>query len=169
MRSTKLPKFNRGALRISKRQERASVKWKDSGVDEVQDLTSHDKGPRTSKSWCPSEEPDSKILKGYCELKEFGHLGPLYTKPKAHAKEEETPEDEWKSPNCQTASPRTISSLANRDYKGEERHAIKGKLAEHPKKQDKYWRSTMRAWWRSNSRRNCYLHIKYLQLTFWPH
>ena len=29
-----------------------------------------------------------------CGVKEFGHLGPLYTKPKAHAEEEEMPEDE---------------------------------------------------------------------------
>ena len=29
-----------------------------------------------------------------CGVKEFGHPGPLYTKPKAHAKEEEMPEDE---------------------------------------------------------------------------
>ena len=27
-------------------------------------------------------------------VKEFGHLGPLYSKPKAHAEEEEMPEDE---------------------------------------------------------------------------
>ena len=29
-----------------------------------------------------------------CGVKEFGHPGPLYTKPKAHAEEEEMPEDE---------------------------------------------------------------------------
>ena len=34
-------------------------------------------------------------------VKEFGHLGPLYTKPKAHAEEEEMPEDERrKSKSC---------------------------------------------------------------------
>ena len=74
-----------------------------------------------------------------------------------------------KSPNCQAASPRTIPSSANRDYKGEERHAIKGRLAEHPKKQDKYCGSAMGAWWKNNSRRNCHLYIKYPQLTFWPY
>ena len=31
-----------------------------------------------------------------CEVKEFGHPGSLYTKPKAHAEEEEMPEDEWR-------------------------------------------------------------------------
>ena len=31
-----------------------------------------------------------------CEVKEFGHPDSLYTKPKAHAEEEEMPEDEWR-------------------------------------------------------------------------
>ena len=57
-------------------------------------MTSHDKGPRTSKSSSPSEEPNSRIFRGYYGVKEFGHPDPFYTKPKAHAEEEEMPEDE---------------------------------------------------------------------------
>ena len=57
-------------------------------------MTSHDKGPKTSKSSFLSEEPNSRILRGYCGVKEFGHPGPLYTKSKAHAEEEEMPKDE---------------------------------------------------------------------------
>ena len=57
-------------------------------------MTSHDKGPRTSKSSSLSEESDSRIFRGYCGVKEFGHPCPLYTKPKAHAEKEEIPEDE---------------------------------------------------------------------------
>ena len=57
-------------------------------------MTSHDKGLRTSKSSSPSEEPDNRIFRGYCGVKEFGHLSPLYIKPKVHAEEEEMPEDE---------------------------------------------------------------------------
>ena len=79
------------------------------------------------------------------------------------------PRTNEESPNCQAASPRTILSSANRDYRTEERHAIKGRLAEHPKKKDKYCGSAMGAWWRSSSRRNCHLRIKCPQLTFWPH
>ena len=56
-------------------------------------MTSHDKGPRTSKSSSPSKEPDSKILRDYYGVKEFGNPDPLYTKLKAHAEEEEMPED----------------------------------------------------------------------------
>ena len=57
-------------------------------------MTSHDKGPRTPKSPSPSEEPDSRILKGYCGVKEFDNLGLPHTRPKAHAEEEEMAEDE---------------------------------------------------------------------------
>ena len=57
-------------------------------------MTSHDKGLRTSKPSSPSEEPDSRILKGYCGVKELSSPDPFHTEPKAHAEEEETPEDE---------------------------------------------------------------------------
>ena len=33
-----------------------------------------------------------------CGVKEFGNPGPLYTKPKTHAEEEEMPEDERRKP-----------------------------------------------------------------------
>ena len=57
-------------------------------------MTSHDKGPRTSKPSSPSEEPNNKILRGYCRAKEFGNPNPFHIKPKAHAEEEEMSEDE---------------------------------------------------------------------------
>ena len=100
-----------------------------------------------------------------CGVKEFDHLSPLYNRPKAHADEEEMLEDEWKK----SKFPSSIAEDRNRDYRGEERHAIKGRLVEHPKKKDKYYGSAMRAWWRSNSRRNYHLRIKCPQLTFWPY
>ena len=59
-----------------------------------QDSTSHDIGPRTSKSSSPSEEPGSRILMGYCGAKGSGDFNSLHIKPKAHAKEEEMSEDE---------------------------------------------------------------------------
>ena len=65
-------------------------------------MTSHDKGPRTSKPSSPFEEPDSRILRGYCGSKEFGNLGPFHIKPKAHAKEEEMSEDERRRSKLQT-------------------------------------------------------------------
>ena len=57
-------------------------------------MTSHDKGPRTSKPSSPPEELDSRILRSYYGVKELNSPDPLHTGPKAHAKEEETPKDE---------------------------------------------------------------------------
>ena len=57
-------------------------------------MTSHDEGPRTSKPSSSLEEPDSRILKGYCGVKELSSPDPLHTGPKAHAEEEETLKDE---------------------------------------------------------------------------
>ena len=57
-------------------------------------MTSHDEAPRTSKPSSPSEEPNNRILRGYCGAKGFGNPGPFHIKPKAHAKEEEMSEDE---------------------------------------------------------------------------
>ena len=57
-------------------------------------MTSHGENPRTSKSSSPFEEPNSRILRGYYGVKELSNPGPLYTEPKAHAEEEEMPDDE---------------------------------------------------------------------------
>ena len=79
------------------RRSANSVSW----VDEEtlaprgkQDSTGHDVGPRTSKSSSPSEDLDSRILRGYCGAKGSEDSGPFDIKPKAHAKEEEVLEDE---------------------------------------------------------------------------
>ena len=61
-------------------------------------MTSHDKSPKTSKSSFPSEEPDSRILRGYCGAKEFSSPDPLHTEPKAHVEEEEAPEGQQREP-----------------------------------------------------------------------
>ena len=59
-----------------------------------QDSTSHDVGSRTSKSFSPSEDLDSRILRGYCRAKGSGDSGPFNINPKAYIEEEEVPEDE---------------------------------------------------------------------------
>ena len=59
-----------------------------------QDSTGYDIGPRTSNSSSPSEEPGSKILRGYCGAKGSRDSGPFHIKPKAHVEKEEMPEDE---------------------------------------------------------------------------
>ena len=60
-------------------------------------MTSHDGGSRTSKLSSPSEEPDIKILRGYCGAERFGNPSPFHIKPKAHAEKEEMSEDEQRS------------------------------------------------------------------------
>ena len=57
-------------------------------------MTSHDESPRTSKPSSLSEEPDSRVLRGYCGVKELSSLSPLHIGPKAHTEKEEMPEDE---------------------------------------------------------------------------
>ena len=57
-------------------------------------MTSHDEGLRTLKPSSSPEEPDSRILMGYCGDQELRNPSTLHTGPKAHAKEEEMPEDE---------------------------------------------------------------------------
>ena len=52
-----------------------------------QDSTDRDVGPRTSKSPCPSESLDNRILKGYCGAKRSGDPDPSDIKPKAQAEE----------------------------------------------------------------------------------
>ena len=59
-----------------------------------QDSTGHDISPRTSKSSSPSKELGNRILRGYCGAKGSRDSGPFHIKPKAHAEEEEMPEDE---------------------------------------------------------------------------
>ena len=58
-----------------------------------QDSTDHDVGPRTSKSSSPSEDPDSRIFRGYCGAKGYRDSRPFDIKPKARAEEEKVPED----------------------------------------------------------------------------
>ena len=59
-----------------------------------QDSTDHNIGPRASKSSFPTEEPDSRILKGYYGAKGSGDPNPSYIKPKACAEEEEMSKNE---------------------------------------------------------------------------
>ena len=83
-------------MRLVRRSAR-SVSW----VEEEtlapigkQDSTGHDVGPRMSKSSSSAEDLDSRILRGYCGAKGSGDSDPFDIKPKAHAEEEEVPEDE---------------------------------------------------------------------------
>ena len=74
-----------------------SVSWVDKEIlapIRKQDSTGHDVGLRTSKSSSPSEDPDNRILRGYCGAKGSRDSGPFDIKPKAHAEKEEVLKDE---------------------------------------------------------------------------
>ena len=79
------------------RRSAKSVSWVDKETLAPigkQDSTSHNVGPRTSKSTSQSEDLNSRILRGYCRAKGSGDFGPFDIKPKAHSEEEEVLEDE---------------------------------------------------------------------------
>ena len=86
--------INDGAPHTPKCQERALGRRRGPSTRGGQDLTSHGESPRTLKPSFPSEEPDSRVLRGFCGAKESGNPGPFHIKPKAHAEEEEMSEDE---------------------------------------------------------------------------
>ena len=91
--STEPPEFNEDTLHIPRHQECVSGKRRSLGIDGGQDLISHDRGLTSPKPFSPSEESDSRILRGYCGAKEFDNPDPLYTEPKTHAEEGEMVED----------------------------------------------------------------------------
>ena len=63
-------------------------------------MTSHEEAPKTSKPSSPSEEPNSKIFRGYCGAKGYDNPGPFHIKPKAYAVEEEMSRMNKKGPSC---------------------------------------------------------------------
>ena len=94
-RSASLHKsINDDASPTPKCQERALGRRRGLSTHGGQDSTSRYIGSRTSKSSSPSEEPDSRILKGYCGAKGFGNLSPFHIKSKAHVEEEEMSEND---------------------------------------------------------------------------
>ena len=165
--STELPAFNEDTLRIPRRQERVSGKRRGFGIDGGQDLTSHDRGPMSPKPSSPSEEPDSRILRGYYGAKEFDNPGPLCTGPKAHAEKGEIAEDGQRKPKWPKNVAEDNPALSILNPKRREQHTSKGGLPECPQEKDNYSRIPIGVWCRSNPRRNYHLHIECAQLMFW--
>ena len=72
---------------VSHNQEYVPGKRRGTGIDEGQGWASHDIGPTSPKPSSPSEEPDSRILSGYCGAREFMIPAYLTLGPKARAEE----------------------------------------------------------------------------------
>ena len=150
------------------RRNARSVPWaseKALALTGEQDLTGHDIGPGTSKSSSPPEELDNKILRGYCGPKDLATPVHFISSPWPMPRRKKCPRTNKESLYCQDILPRTTLPSANRDHERVKRHATKGSLLEHPKGKPKCSGPAIGAWWRSNSKRGCYLHIKYPQLT----
>ena len=92
-------------------------------------MTSHDEALRTLKPSSPSEELDSRILKGYCGVQGFGNPSPFHIKPKAHAEEEEMFEDEQRRSKLSGDVAKDNPVLQGR----RKRHALKDNLPGRPK------------------------------------
>ena len=73
------------------------------------------------------------------------------------------------SPDRQDTLPRTTLSLADQDHERGRCHATKGSLLERPNGKPKHRGPAIGAWWRSNPSKGRHLHMKYPQLTSWPH
>ena len=80
----------------------------------------------------PPEEPDNRILRGYCRAKEFDDPGPLYTRPRACVEEGKMPKDVQRKRKW----PRDVAEddpvLDTPDPRRKERHVIKDSFLERP-------------------------------------
>ena len=122
-----------------------------------------------SKSSSPSEDPDSRILRGYYGAKGSRDSGPFDIKPKAYVEEEEVPKDKWKEsrpPDCTAEDDPALGRPKSQERK---RHVARGNPFEDRKRDSKPYGLAIGAWWRSNPRRSRHFRIKYPQLTPWPH
>ena len=114
----------------------------------------------------------------FCKHKRFNkNCGPknlatpahFTSSPRPMSRRKKCPGTNKEGSNCQDILPMTILFSASRDHGRRKHHASKGNLLECPKGKHKRNGLVMGAWWRSNSKEGCHLHLKYPQLTSWPH
>ena len=104
-------------------------------------------------------------------------VGPKILKTPAHfisspmptPRRKKCPRTNKESPNCQESLSKTILFSANRNHGRRKRHATKGSFPGRPKRKHKCNETVMGEQWKSNSRISYHIHIKYPQLTSWPH
>ena len=89
--------------------------------------------------------------------------------PRPTPKRKKCPRTNKEGLNCQETLPRTILFSANRNHGRRKRYATKGSFPGRPNGKHRCNKTIMGEQWKSNSRISCYLHIKYPQLTSWPH
>ena len=135
-------------MRLVRRSTR-SVSW----VDEEtlapigkQDLICHDVGPRMSKSSSPSEDPDSRILRGYCGAKGSGTPAHLISSPRPTLRRKKCPRTNEGNPDRQIVLPRTTLSSAGQNHGREERHVARGNPLENRKRDSKPYGLAIGEW-----------------------
>ena len=101
--------------------------------------------------------------------KDLGTPTHLISSPKPMPRRKKCPKTNEGNPDCQIVLPRTTLSSAGQNHRREKRHVARGNPLEDRKRDSKPYRLAIGAWWRSNPKRSCHLHIKYPQLTPWPH
>ena len=62
-------------------------KWRDTDINDGQSWVSHDIGPTSPKPSSPTKRSGSRILRGYCGVREFVTLAHFTLGPKARAEE----------------------------------------------------------------------------------
>ena len=93
----------------------------------------------------------------------------LISSPRPTPRKKKRPRTNKEGPNCWETSPRTTLSLASQGHERRKQHTPKDSPPRCPKQKDQHSGPVMRAWWRSDSRRDYHLRIKYPQLIVWPH
>ena len=93
----------------------------------------------------------------------------LILSPRSTSRKEKRLRTNKEGPNCWETSPRMTLSSASQGHERRKRGTPKDSPSRCPKQNDQHSGPAMRAWWRSDSRRDCHLHIKYPQLIVWSH
>ena len=110
------------------------------------------------------------VANDYCKAKGIGDPGLFHIKPMIHAEEEEMSDDEQKKS-------RLPRYAAEDDPVLDEPRSQKGEVPRHLRESPRASQWKAQAPWnnhrgmveRSNPRKGRHLHIKYPQLTSWPH
>ena len=102
-------------------------------------------------------------------LKDLEIPAHLISSPKPTPRRKKYTRMNERNPNHQIVLPRmTLSSAGQNNGRGT-RHVTRGNLLEDRKRDSKSYRLAIGEWGRDNPKRSHHLHIKYPQLTPWPH
>ena len=131
----------------------------------------------SSASLCRYFRVNKAVLKSIYIYIYISNVGPkelvtpthFISNPWPMPRKKKCPRMNKENPDRKDMLPRTTLSLADQNHERGRCHATKGSLLERPNGKPKRHGPAIEAWQRSNPRKGCHLHIKYPQLTSWPH